>query len=266
MSLSQRILQLGAAVAAQINALRAQIDALPAGGSSEVPPYRHMSAAQSNGAGDAIYGEAGWTNTAATGTSAPLNATTVQGRYQRTSWQNNTASATLVVGRMNGAKPQMSRRSGFDVHMRFGRGLPAANTPNLRAAIGVAGWVVAPPNANWSTTVTDFVGIVADSGDANYQIYTSRGANSGTKVNTGFSKSLQDQMFDLRIVCQPGADSVYIKLTRLNDGAVFEHTATNAIALPAVATNLNNGLFYGTGGTSSTLGLLFCFCRTVYLS
>ena len=225
-------------------------------------PYQFQQLLQSNSAGDALFGQGTWAGVG-TGTAQPLNAT-AQGRYNRTSWQS-AASTAAIAGRRQQVST-IRRYSGFDLDMRFGRGLPAGvSVPTLRAFVGLTSRATNPTNVDWSTQLPDTMGIVTDPGDVNYQFITRNATGTPAKVDTGIPKAGADEMLNLRIICLPGSDNVQMTLTRLNDGMRAVHVTPSAIALPSQQTLLRVMGYYGSGGTAVAIGFLMSHCSVVHL-
>jgi hypothetical protein len=215
----------------------------------------------------------GWTAFTVTGTAtlANLAITNFHQSMPRVEAAVTTAAVGAVAGwrggqntlrRGGGSGGIKNSNGGFRFLMRFGigRGIAANTSRRLFAGLGTS--IAAPTNVDPSS-ITNIIGVGADTADANWQIMT-RGAGAVLKTNTGIPKAVgadNEATFELQMFSRTnnlGTSEVIISFRDITSGfalssSPFIQTVTTNI--PTEDDFLSPRLWGSTGATSATIGL-----------
>lgn len=195
---------------------------------------------------------------AATGvtTTAIVGTTNILLAQKRLEYAVTTASAAAVAGwREATAKYFIGGNfGGFTYVCRFGPSRGVAANATKRLFNGFTSSTSAPTDVNPSS-ITNCVGVGADSTDVNWQIMHRQGTNLATKIDTGIAKATSDntEVYELIMFCAPSSTKVSIEFIRLSDNLSFTYeTDTN---IPTPTTMLAPRGCVSVGGTLSVVGI-----------
>ena len=201
------------------------------------------------------YGVVGWLD-AGTGSGFTSTVSNTNRRTRMLRRGGTSAAANTGYGwRWDGGSSAFPRDSGFVYECVFSWAEAASSTiGEKRMLVGMREADNFQANVDPSTLV-DFVGMAADTGDANWQIMYNDGSGTATKVDTGFAKALDD-VFYVRVTGSSSGVSVYIEryastnLT-MTPTATFGGTVytTN---IPAGTTSLAPVCYGANGATAAT--------------
>jgi hypothetical protein len=123
---------------------------------------------------------------------------------------------------------------GFFAVFRFG--IPGITQNNHRFFCGLTATTAALTNANPSTFL-NFVGVIKDSTDTNFQIAFNDGSGTATKTDTGIAAtSSASKLYEVRIFCPPNGSTMYCSMMDLE--AYTGTEASNSVDIPSTTTFL----------------------------
>jgi hypothetical protein len=198
---------------------------------------------------------------AGTATAAALSATSLFTQSPRMIYASSATAGTSAGVR--GAQLACWRgdaadRGGFYLLMRFGWQQVQAQG---RCFAGLSGSVSAIGNVNPST-LTDIIGVGFDSGQTSLRLLYNDNAGSASALDLGsdFPSNAAQELYELMLSCEPGADTVAWRVERLNT----DHVASGAIDtdLPASTTFLTPHLWGNNGTTAAAVQIAL---HTMYL-
>jgi hypothetical protein len=202
----------------------------------------------------------------ATGTAtAPTMATTnLHQSMSRLDFLVTVAAATAVAGyRGQGQRFHRGNAAGRGGFYHVHRAGPATGVTvaTRRCFFGLRGANAAPTDVQPSTLL-DILGVGYDAADANWFVMHNDGTGAATKVDTGIARPSADRtsVVELSLYTPPNGSSVFVTVTDLVGGTVFNATLTTD--LPANTVFLNEFGFASVGGTSSVVGLALFGCYT----
>jgi hypothetical protein len=149
------------------------------------------------------------------------------------------ATTTAGVAGWRHAVAQWHRGSvadsgGFFAVFRFG--IPGITQNNHRFFCGLTATTAALTNANPSTFL-NFVGVIKDSTDTNFQIAFNDGSGTATKTDTGIAAtSSASKLYEVRIFCPPNGSTMYCSMMDLE--AYTGTEASNSVDIPSTTTFL----------------------------
>jgi hypothetical protein len=195
----------------------------------------------------------GLTATAAgTATAAALSATSLFTQSPRLIYAS-AASAGSSAG-VRGAQLACWRgdaadRGGFYLLMRFGWQQVQAQG---RCFAGLSGSVSAVGNVNPST-LTDIIGVGFDSGQTSLRLLYNDNAGSASALDLGgdFPSNTAQELYELMLSCEPGAETIAWRVERLNTGHVASGTIDTD--LPASTAFLTPHLWGNNGTTAAAV-------------
>lgn len=187
-----------------------------------------------------------------TATAEAVASTNIHTKQRRVGLLVTTAATSAVAGWREANAAYMVAQ-GFTFESRWGSASGAAAAATRRHFVGFTSVTAAGTDVNPST-IADCLGVGADAADTNLQFMHRTGSGTVVKSDTGIAKPTADatDMYDVQIVCAPGATTATMTLTRLSDGAAASYTTTTAI--PASTTLLAPRGITSVGGTSSVVG------------
>lgn len=128
-----------------------------------------------------------------------------------------------------------------------------SSVANQRLLIGLTSSTAATATTQEPSALTNIICFGNDLADTNYQIMVNDGTGTATKVDTGFTKSVINEIFDVTFFCAPNSSSIGYSISRLNDGVNFEGVLSSD--LPVSTTFLAPHLYLNNGGTAAAVTL-----------
>lgn len=157
-----------------------------------------------------------------------------------------TAANILAVG-VTRYRSATAKRSGFFVVQRFTANLLTGHQASVGTGSTNSGLAGEP-----SAETAAFIGLICDSTDANWQIFSRPFASAGTKVDTGYAKTNTGALLALYMYNAPSAaGTVLYSFENEETGAVIL-AGTMSLTLPATTqTLLNIGMRCRNGATTT---------------
>lgn len=206
----------------------------------------------------------------ATGTATSVNIATtgIAQQTKRLRYAVTTASNSAVAGwRLGVAQFWLGNGTGlggFSMVQRFVPGGQA--TPSTQRIFVGMGPSTAPTDAQPSS-ITNIIGVGADSADTNLFMMHNDGSGTATRIDLGanFPKNnAGTDLYEIALFAKPNASEVTYQVRRLNTG--HEASGTISTDLPSNTTTLAPRGWASVGGTNSQIGidLISCYVETDY--
>ena len=196
------------------------------------------------------------TGTATASNVATTNALTIQRRLGYVSAAAAGSSAGLRGNALQYCRGSAARQGGFLFVGRFGCSDPAP-VANARCFVGLHGTAAVIGNVNPST-LTNLIGVGADSGETNLSLMVNDSAGTAVKTSLGalFPQSLTTDAYELTLFAHTAAADVYWRLERLGTGDVASGYVGTEI--PAATQLLSPQFWRNNGTTALAVGIDVC--------
>lgn len=196
------------------------------------------------------------TGTPAARNVATTNALTIQRRLGYDTAAGAGSSAGIRGGALQFLRGTAARQGGLLFVGRWGCS-DAAAVANARCFVGLTASAAVIGNVNPST-LTNIIGVGADSGDANLSLITNDGSGTAVKTSLGalFPQSLTTDAYELTLFAHSNAADFFWRVERLGTGDIASGYVGTEI--PAATQLLAPQFWRNNGATALAASMDFC--------